>query len=450
MGTLFIRDTRNFEHLLDFTDPVEVKSSGYYFSWSNKEEGYRRIESRIDRCFGNASWNNQYTTDLVEYMTLGLSDHSPLVIRSEGQSMLKLWGKLKHVKSGLKHLHNKEFVKLHERIEHLRGELENTQEALVGSSTDLTLQGKEKDLIASLRKFIGIQESAYKQKARIQWLKPGDSNNKFFFTTMKERHRRNNINILYDATGNRLTTASDIAREIRQFYTSLVGTAASSLQGVDLNIEIDDTLSGIDVSKAPGLDGLNNCFFKKAWKVIKEDVYKAVMEFFTYGKLLRQIIAKILTSRMQPIVGSIISDSQTVFIPGRPIIDNILLAFELIKGYHRKYISPRCMIKTDLRKAYDSLEWPFLKTMLHELGLPSRFVNWIFVMPKEGYERNSQYLQNFSVDGRRHRELPTKDRLISWNIAIDGTCSLCNQATESAAHLFFSCDFASNIWDAAL
>lgn len=83
MGTLFIRDTRNFEHLLDFTDPVEVKSSGYYFSWSNKEEGYRRIESRIDRCFGNASWNNQYTTDLVEYMTLGLSDHSPLVIRSE-------------------------------------------------------------------------------------------------------------------------------------------------------------------------------------------------------------------------------------------------------------------------------------------------------------------------------------------------------------------------------
>lgn len=28
----------------------------------------------------------------------------------------------------------------------------------------------------------------------------------------------------------------------------------------------------------------------------------------------------------------------------------------------------------------------------------------IFVMPKEGYERNSQYLQNFSVDGRRHRE----------------------------------------------
>lgn len=150
--------------------------------------------------------------------------------------MLKLWGKLKHVKSGLKHLHNKEFVKLHERIEHLRGELENTQEALVGSSTDLTLQGKEKDLIASLRKFIGIQESAYKQKARIQWLKPGDSNNKFFFTTMKERHRRNNINILYDATGNRLTTASDIAREIRQFYTSLVGTAASSLQGVDLNI----------------------------------------------------------------------------------------------------------------------------------------------------------------------------------------------------------------------
>lgn len=36
-----------------------------------------------------------------------------------------------------------------------------------------------------------------------------------------------------------------------------------------------------------------------------------------------------------------------------------------------------CMIKIDLRKAYDSLEWPFLKTLLQELGFPSKFVGWI-------------------------------------------------------------------------
>lgn len=72
-----------------------------------------------------------------------------------------------------------------------------------------------------------------------------------------------------------------------------------------------------------------------------------------------------------------INASQAGFIPGRSIADNILLASELIKGYSSKHISPRCMLKIDLRKAYDSLEWPFLKTMLQELGFPSKFVGWI-------------------------------------------------------------------------
>lgn len=46
--------------------------------------------------------------------------------------------------------------------------------------------------------------------------------------------------------------------------------------------------------------------------------------------------------------------------------------------------------------------------------------------------------------------LPTKDRLISWHLDIDGTCSLCNQATESVARLFLSSDFASTIWDTVI
>lgn len=52
-----IRETRDFEHLLDTTDLVEIKSSGCYFSWSNKGEGERRIELRIYWCFVNTVWH---------------------------------------------------------------------------------------------------------------------------------------------------------------------------------------------------------------------------------------------------------------------------------------------------------------------------------------------------------------------------------------------------------
>lgn len=63
-----------------------------------------------------------------------------------------------------------------------------------------------------------------------------------------------------------------------------------------------------------------------------------------------RIISKILTVRLGP-----------AFISRRVIQDNILMAHELVKGYGRKYSSPRCVIQLDLQRAYDSIEWPALE-----------------------------------------------------------------------------------------
>ncbi|WMV24161.1 hypothetical protein MTR67_017546 [Solanum verrucosum] len=64
---------------------------------------------------------------------------------------------------------------------------------------------------------------------------------------------------------------------------------------------------------------------------------------------------------MQKVMAHIISKAQSGFIPGRKIVDNIILATELVKAYSRQHISPRCMLKIDLQKAYDSVEWSFLE-----------------------------------------------------------------------------------------
>ena len=42
--------------------------------------------------------------------------------------------------------------------------------------------------------------------------------------------------------------------------------------------------------------------------------------------------------------------------------------------------------------------------------------------------------------------LPTRDRLLSWGLAVPATCLLCNQGDESRDHLFFSCSFSSELW----
>ncbi|KAH0751734.1 hypothetical protein KY285_004882 [Solanum tuberosum] len=161
--------------------------------------------------------------------------------------------------------------------------------------------------------------------------------------------------------------------------------------------------------KTPGIDEFPMEFFEKHWEIVKEDVVGAIMEFFNTIKLFKEVscttitlipkvntpnqvndfrpiaccstiyklITKVLTNRITPVIGTLVSHSQTAFIEGRSIIDNILFIHELLKWYTRKGLSPRCTMKVDLRKAYDSIEWEFLAKLLVGLAFPFKFVNWV-------------------------------------------------------------------------
>ncbi|KAL2904640.1 LINE-1 retrotransposable element ORF2 protein [Bienertia sinuspersici] len=50
---------------------------------------------------------------------------------------------------------------------------------------------------------------------------------------------------------------------------------------------------------------------------------------------------------------------------------------ELVRKYGRKNASPSCMIKLDLRKAYDTVEWKFIQEMIEVMGFPRIFIDWV-------------------------------------------------------------------------
>lgn len=173
--------------------------------------------------------------------------------------------------------------------------------------------------------------------------------------------------------------------------------------------EIKKALFDIGDLKAPGPDGYCSKFYKQAWDIVKIDFVADVLEFFTKGQLLKswnhtlialvpkmphaskvqdyrpisccnvfyKVISKLLASRLAEVTDYILHPAQAAFVKGRNITDNIHLGQELMRNYTRKRISPRCFMKVDLQKAFDSVHWEFLLDMLMALQFPTNFITWI-------------------------------------------------------------------------
>lgn len=165
------------------------------------------------------------------------------------------------------------------------------------------------------------------------------------------------------------------------------------------------------LDKSPWPDGFTTGFYREAWHIIKMDVYNAVKDFFKHGKLLKEInatmitlvpkvdcpktvgdyrpiaccnitykiISKIITVRMQKVMNYLIDEAQGAFIKDRSIVDNVLVCQSIARGYQRRDGTPRCLMKLDLRKAYDTLNWKFIEAMLVNLNFPASFVQKIMV-----------------------------------------------------------------------
>ena len=173
--------------------------------------------------------------------------------------------------------------------------------------------------------------------------------------------------------------------------------------------EIKKALFSIDDYKAPGPDGFSSFFFKAAWSIVGSDIINAVLSFFKSGSLLREInctiislvpkvpnpeslndykpisccntvykcISKIIATRFKQCIPEIISPAQSAFVQGRSIADNILITQELMINYYRDKGPPRCALKVDIKKAFDTISWSCILGILSSMGTPTLLLKCI-------------------------------------------------------------------------
>lgn len=89
-----------------------------------------------------------------------------------------------------------------------------------------------------------------------------------------------------------------------------------------------------------------------------------------------KIIAKILAKCLREVLPLLIDESQSTFLGERNILDSVLIANEVVDEAKKR--KAQCFLfKADFEKAYDTVRWKFLYSLIRIMGFPDLWVRWI-------------------------------------------------------------------------
>ena len=97
-----------------------------------------------------------------------------------------------------------------------------------------------------------------------------------------------------------------------------------------------------------------------------------------------KIISKVLANRLKEILKEVIDETQSAFMPGKSITDNVLVAFETMHCIDQKRKGKEAMmvVKLDMSKAYDRVEWPYLEASLRKMGFHEKWITLMMMCVK--------------------------------------------------------------------
>ncbi|XP_060968724.1 uncharacterized protein LOC133036225 [Cannabis sativa] len=230
---------------------------------------------------------------------------------------------------------------------------------------DLNFQQDEKEAATNFINHEKLYHSFLRQRRKVTWLSKGVENNAYFHASLKKRRMENSIISFTNEQGVVIDNFYEVVDHYIGHFQLYMGTE-----------------SRLTASLKAGPDGYGAGFFKKMWPELGADFTHAMESFFTKGSMPQEFHATMLTlipktENPTKVLPLIVNQNQGAFVQGRSIAHNVMILQDILKNYKRKNVSPRCTLKVDISKAYDTVSWEFLEALLNTYKMPSRFIKWI-------------------------------------------------------------------------
>ncbi|XP_062112946.1 uncharacterized protein LOC133824095 [Humulus lupulus] len=390
----------------------ELRSIGSHYTWTNNQADGARIFSKLDLIFKNEEWMDLFPDSIavinwdifsyhcfciVKAMTEVNTGFKPfrffnMWIEHEGFKtvVMQSWNKsvsthgldriimkLKRLTHVLRKFNKWEIGDVEHKYQVAKENYNHAQYQFQQDPHSAEFQTEEQKSFVNLVQQTKFYDSYLRQRSKVNWLRFGDDNTTYFHACLKQRKESNRITSFVTDAGQIIEKYEDVVAHFLHHFRSILGSQSKAsgpiqkecfMHGNILSLEqqlvliksfskkdVKNAMFSISSIKRLGPDGYGSGFFKAMWNDLGDDISDAILGFFQQGSLPKGLNNAMLS----------------------------LIPEDILKGYKRRHISPRCVMKVDLSKAYDSIDWQCLEDILAAFCFLGQFINWVMVCLKD-------------------------------------------------------------------
>jgi len=317
-------------------------------------------------------------------------------------------------------------ILLHTKEQLESGNMHNPPLLLEVNSTIELLEAERNKYLDKVAKNLSI-------RAQVKWYEEGERSNKYFLSLINKRMEQKLITKLRSGETT-YESQDEIMEHVTDFYKQLYDhketdenfdSLLSDLPTLnnedrsylDREITLEELKLVIDScdETAPGPDGIPYKVYKRLWSTVGQhllDAWKyslsigllpldqrisAITLLPKSGKTLDRIenwrpitlsncdlkiFTKLISNRVSKVLDKLIHPSQTAYIPGRIVHDNLRM-FDFYNNYCKENNVDALLISLDAKKAFDSVSHKYLHKVLSSYGFSDNFIDTIKVLYRD-------------------------------------------------------------------